>query len=155
MTSRLRNNLRRCMTLFTWGALLVNSGCGIGERANQCNALARKVNEALKPVKEFTTEHPELSHGSGAPEDYAELAKRYAQLSETAKATELEDDRIIELRDDYGILYEQTSTACADLQASREKNDLTARARAVRELKRLERREESLFNRANALCEPR
>ncbi|MCA9640809.1 MAG: hypothetical protein H6718_29305 [Polyangiaceae bacterium] len=155
MFSPVGNILRCCAALLTSGALLMSTGCGVGERANQCNALARQVNQALKPVKEFTDEHPELSRGSGAPADYGELGKRYTQVSEAAKAMELQDDRIIDLRDDYAKLYEETATTCGSLQKAREANDAAARVRATHELKRLERREDSLLKRANALCEPR
>lgn len=133
----------------------MSGGCGVGERANQCNALARQVNEALAPVKQQLDEHPELARGSGAPEHYAELARRYTTLSQSTGAAQVDDPRIVDLRDDFVKLFEETSDACGDLGQSRSKNDLSARARAVRELKRLERRQESLLRTAKALCEPR
>lgn len=142
----------RCVLL---GAVLLCTSCSAGERATQCNLLARQVNQALRPVKEYTAERPQLSRGNATPEEYSELAARYSALSKATRAAELSDERIVDLRDDYAALFEDTASASTNLQKARADNDLTARSRAVSELKRLERREDSLLKRADALCEPR
>ncbi len=146
---------RPLLSLLLVGALLVSGGCSAGERATQCNLLAKQVNQGLAPLKQHIDAHPELARGSAAPEDYADLAARYSSLSESTKVTPLADPRIVELRDDYAKLFEETSDACTNLKDARANDNASAQSRAELELKRLARRQDSLLKQTKALCEPR
>ncbi|MEC4803737.1 MAG: hypothetical protein SAJ12_00265 [Jaaginema sp. PMC 1079.18] len=125
---------------------LFASACG-QSRIEQCNNIIEIANQAVNEAKQLTN-----GGQTNDPEAMVQAADAMEQAAQDMEALELVDPELIEYRQGFIAMYEETSAATREFVEAFEQKDRPAAEAALSRLTRATRPEEELVQGINQYC---